>query len=206
MALLVGLLIGGSRFLYESSMPSLVPHDAQGGIWVVFSSVVSGGTVLLVSLFCFLALRFFGMQMRLWGSVCLLPLIFIVGWTANTMIHLTQIRHALVDAANPTTEPDRLRGLVGYETGFGYEIDNRIASNPNTPVDVLRSLYGKSDQVGTVMCLARNPKTPDDILLKLASRDDNWKEWIQKSLAANPRYKEITGPKPSAVPSEAASR
>lgn len=110
------------------------------------------------------------------------------------MLQLKEIRLALADAANPTMNPDRLRALVGYQSGFGYEIDNRIAENPNTPVDVLRSLHGKPEQVGTEMCLARNPNTPDDILLELAKRDDKWAEWIQKSLAMNPRYTQIVGP------------
>jgi hypothetical protein len=194
LALFAGLLIGGSRYLYESSMPSLVPYDAQGGIWVAFSLVVSGATVLVTSLLCFLALRFFGEHMRVWGSLALLGLILIGGCTANTMLQLKEIRLALADAANPTMNPDRLRALVGYQSGFGYEIDNRIAENSNTPVDVLRSLHGKPEQVGTEMCLARNPNTPDDILLELAKRDDKWAEWIQKSLAMNPRYTQMMGP------------
>lgn len=193
-ALLAGLGISGSRFAYEASMPSLVPYDAQGGIWVVYSFVVSGGTFVLVSLFCALALQFFGKRMRMLGILCLLPILFFGGCTINRMVELKQIRTALLDAQDPTTSPERLRALVGYETGFGYEIDNRIASHPNTPVDVLRSLHGKPDQVGTEMSLARNPNTPDDILLDLVKRDDDWKKYIQDSLEANPRYREIAGP------------
>jgi len=175
-------------------MPSLVPYDAQGGIWVAYSLVLSGGTFILASLFCVLALQFFGKRMRILGILCLLSLLFIGGCTLNSMLDLKQIRTALLDAQDPTTSPERLRALIGYETGFGYEIDNRIASNPNTPADVLRSLHGKPDQVGTEMSLARNPNTPDDILLDLAKRDDDWKKYIQNSLEANPRYKEIAGP------------
>ena len=193
-ALLVGLAIAGPRFAYESSMPSLVPYDAQGGIWIAYSLVVSGGTFILASVLCALALQFLGKHIRTLGIVCLLPLLFIGGCTINSMVELKQIRTALLDAQDPETSPERLRALVGYETGFGYEIDNRIASNPNTPADVLRSLHGKPDQVGTEMSLARNPNTPDDILLELARRDDDWKKYIQDSLEANPRYKEIAGP------------
>ena len=192
LALLAGLLIGGSRYLYESSMPSLVSYDAQGGVWVAFSLIVSGATVLVTSLLCFLALRFFGKHMRVLGSLALLGLILIGGCTANSMIQLKEIRLALADAADPTANPERLRALVGYQSGFGYEIDNRIASNPSTPVDVLRSLHGKPHQVGTERCLAENPNTPDDILIELAKRDDEWTDNIQKSLAKNPRYIEIS--------------
>ena len=192
LALLAGLLIGGTRYLYESSMPSLVPYDAQGGIWVVFSFILSGFTVLFASLLCFLALSFFGKHKRVWGSLALLGLILIGGCTANSMIQLKESRLALADAADPTANPERLRALVGYQSGFGYEIDNRIASNPNTPVDVLRSLHGKPHQVGTEMCLAENPNTPDDILMELAKRNDKWAEHIHKSLARNPRYIEMS--------------
>ena len=191
-ALLMGLLIGGSRYLYESSMPALVPYDAQGGVWVVFSLIVSGATALFSALLGFLALHFLGRRKRIRGAVALLGLVLIGGCTAHSLVQLKDIRVALTDAADPATRPERLRALVGYETGFGYEIDNRIASNPNTPVDVLRALHGKPDQVGTEMCLAQNPHTPDDILLELAKRNDEWAEYILKALDSNPRYKEIT--------------
>ena len=192
LALLVGLLIGGSRYLYESSMPSLVPYDAQGGIWVAFSLIVSGATVLLSALLCFLALRLIGKRKRMLGALAMLGLALIGGCTAHSMVQLKEIRLALADAADPTANPERLQALVGYQSGFGYEIDNRIASNPNTPVDVLRALHGKPDQVGTEMCLAENPNTPDDILIELSQRNDEWTEHIQKSLARNPRFKEIS--------------
>jgi len=188
--LIVGLCIAGSRFAFESSMPSLVPFDAQGGLWVAFSLVVSGVTFVLASLFCALTLKLFGKRMRMLGILCLLPVLFFGGCTIHRMVELKQIRKALLDAKDPTTSPDRLRALVGYETGFGYEIDNRIASNPNTSADVLRLLHGKPGQVGTEMSLARNPNTPDDILRNLAKRDDEWKKYIQESLQANPRYRD----------------
>ena len=102
-ALLVGLTIAGPRFAYESSMPSLVPYDAQGGIWIAYSLVVSGGTFILASLLCALALQFLGKHMRTLGIVCLLPLLFIAGCTINSMVELKQIRTALLDAQDPST-------------------------------------------------------------------------------------------------------
>lgn len=131
--------------------------------------------------------------MPIWGSVLLLGLILLGGCTGYYMVILAQIRGALADAENPTTSPERLRALVGYQTEFGYEIDNRIVSNPNTPIDVLRSLHGKPNQVGTEMSLARNPKTPDDILVELAKRDDSWRDLMQKALHSNPTYAGIVG-------------
>jgi hypothetical protein len=191
-ALLVGLSIAGSRFVYESSAAHLVSGDAQGGIWVFFSLVLSAGTFVLISLFCAFSLWSFSNHMRAVGCFWLLLLVFIGGHTVHRMTEIQQIRQALTDAKDPTTTPDRLRSLVGYDTGFGYEIDNRIASNPNTPLDVLRSLHEKPNQVGTDMSLAENPNTPDDILLELAGRDDSWKKSIKRRLEANPRYKELT--------------
>jgi hypothetical protein len=156
--------------------------------------VASGVAFTLTALFCALALDFFGRRMRIPGILCLLPLLLVGGCTVDRLVALKHIRTALHDAQDPTTSPDRLRALIGYATGFGYALDNRIASNPNTPADALRSLYVRPDQVGTQMKLARNPNTPDDILLDLAKRDDKWRQYIQASLDANPRYREIAGP------------
>ncbi|GEA13195.1 hypothetical protein KUL49_35700 [Alteromonas sp. KUL49] len=71
---------------------------------------------------------------------------------------------------------------------FGYEIDNRIASNPSTPVDVLESLYGLEGQIGTDMSLARNPNTPNYLLIELSKHpDEMWRPQITKILARNPK-------------------
>lgn len=193
-ATLVALLIGGSRWLYETSLVISV-GDAQGGIWIGYSLIVSGITVLVTFLLAYLALRFFAERMRILCALCLVGVLLVAGHTGRAMLRLRDIRVALSDAANPTSSPDRLRSLVGYQTGFGYEIDNRIALNPNTPIDVLRALHGTPDQVGTEMCLARNPNTPDDILIEIANREHDYaQEWIQKSLRMNPRYGQVFGP------------
>lgn len=93
---------------------------------------------------------------------------------------------AMVDSADPTTPVARLTALSDYQTMyFGYELDNRIASHPNTPVEVLRKLHARNN-LGTLMCLSRNPNTPPDLLAKLADDPD---EWIQKGLAENPNWK-----------------
>lgn len=191
-AALVALLIGGPRWLYETSLIFSV-RDAQGGIWLAYSTIICAGTVFSAFVFGVLSMSFFAKKMPVWGAVPLLGLVLLGGCTAYYMVILVQIRGALADAQNPSTSPERLRALVGYQTGFGYEIDNRIASNPNTPIDVLRSLHGKPHQVGTETSLARNPNTPDDILMELAKRDDYWKDLMQKALDSNPRYAEIVG-------------
>ena len=184
--------IGGARWLYETSQIRSVP-DAQNGIAMAFSLIVSGATVLAAFLFGFLALWSFGRRMRALGTALLLGWVFVGGCTATSMVRLGQAGRALAEAADPATPPERLRALAGCPSGSGYEMDNRIASNPNTPVDVLRALHGRPAQVGTEMCLARNPNTPDDILVELSKRDDEWRDPIQQSLSLNPRYGEVLG-------------
>ncbi len=100
---------------------------------------------------------------------------------------------ALTDAAAASTSPDRLHELASFNgIQAGYELDNRIASNPNTNPDTLRVLYGRG-QAGTEMCLARNPNTPDDILGELATRDGDGSRYIVDALKRNPRYEEVFG-------------
>lgn len=183
-AFLVAVAIGGSRYLYEMSCIRS-DADAQGGIAILASFIICGATIFIAFILCLLSLSFFASRKRYAGTVFLIGLILVFSFTARSMIRLHSIRVALFDAAY-STSPERLRELVGYPTRGGYEIDNRIASNPSTPVDVLRSLHGKPGQTGTEMCLARNPNTPEDILIELSKIDN---EWIQKSLAKNPTYK-----------------
>jgi hypothetical protein len=66
-----------------------------------------------------------------------------------------------------------------------------MAMSCTTLLIQLPTTYEKPGQVGTKMSLARNPNTPDDILLDVAQRDVSWQTYIQESLEANPRYKEI---------------
>jgi hypothetical protein len=48
-AIVAAALVAGIRSYYESSMPELVPTDAQGGIWIVYSAVMGVGTFFCVS-------------------------------------------------------------------------------------------------------------------------------------------------------------
>ena len=99
-------------------------------------------------------------------------------------------KSALIDSANPNTNPERLAELVGYQSGFGYEVDNRIARNPSTPVEVLESLYEKEGQIGTDMSLATTPNTQNHILIELSMRrDEFWRPRIIKRLQNNPKVK-----------------
>jgi len=185
---IIGACFGLFRFAAESRMPALVPYDAQGGIWIVYGIITAGFTFGIVSFCCYHGLVAFRNKRNAKATVFGILVLAAVAWTSNRIIELERIGVALADAQNPETEPARLRELNGYETGFGYEIDNRLASNPNSPIDLLRALHGKPYQQGTEMCLARNPNAPDDILLKLMKTED---KWILESLKSNPRYNEL---------------
>jgi hypothetical protein len=81
---------------------------------------------------------------------------------------------ALADASRPSTPPARLHQLVHFSgIQAGYELDNRIAAHPNTPIEALRELHARGN-MGTLMTLARNPNTPPDILHKLRNQSPGY--------------------------------
>lgn len=183
-AAIAAAVVAGTRFHYESSMPKLVPYDAQGGIWIVVSVVMSSVTFFILLGLGYGALKFFSQKRHVTAILLSLAFFTVTAYTANTLMGLHSIRVALTEAKNPTTPPERLRELIGFQTGFGYEIDNRIAANPNSTADILRILSRKDDQLGTLTTLARNPDTPADILDDLSKNPD---KWIQKALEENPK-------------------
>ena len=108
----------------------------------------------------------------------LLPLLLVLGWFSTGFIHLARVRSALIDSANPNTSPDRLRTLAHFLNGPEYEIDNRVAKNPNTP---------------------------DDPLLELANRKDERAKYISDALKANPRYQDLVSDGARTAPPDAES-
>ncbi len=165
----------------EYSMMNVYGTDAQMGIWFIVMLIVL--TFWLVTGLVAAALLAAAWPNR-WRSLAALGLILV--WVAA--ICWSSVRYygggqALLDASAVSTSPERLRELADFDgVQAGYSLDNRIASNPNTPPDILRLLHGRANQVGTEMCLARNPNTPDEILLELAGRDDQWSQYIADSL------------------------
>jgi len=169
----------GLRAASEFAMMTAHGSDPQMPIWLLLLAV----------------------KLAFWFGIGLLPwllfasrnhwlsrtgVVVLVVWTvaiiAATAAYLNAGR-ALANSSNPATSPERLRALVDF-TGIqaGYELDNRLASNPNTPPDALRTLH-KRQQLGTEMCLASNPNTPTDILEELVNHQD---KWVRASLARNP--------------------
>lgn len=170
------------RAASELGMMSAHGSDPQMGIWIMFMGVAlafwAGTAFVCARLSTLVKGRWsrrvkYGLLLCWAVAICISSWRYFAGWKA------------LTDAANPSTSPDRLRQLAHFDgIQAGYELDNRIASNPNLPDDVLRLLATK-DQLGTKMCLARNPRSPKDVLDALSQDGD---EWIQKSLKDNPNF------------------
>ena len=184
MSVFVGLVVVVlifTRAASELAMMSVHGPDPQMPIWHVIL-VVKLGFWLTCGLIAWLTLVFWRTRIGLAvGLMLLAGWGFAVGWSAW---QYQRGWRALADASNPATSQERLRELVHFDgIQAGYELDNRIAANPNTPPDALRNLL-KPDQVGTHMELASNPNTPQDVLQELVDHDD---EWVRRSLEANPR-------------------
>ena len=190
-ALGFGASIGVLRWLFECLFVVPLVPDPQSPIWIMISTVTSVIVAVTISIVAWFALRGLASKSGLLKFAAMLPLLLLLGWYSTGVVNLAQMRSALLDSANPNTNADRLRELADYRNGPGYEIDNRIAKHPNTPPDVLRSLHGRPEQVGTEMCLAQNPNTPDDVLLAIGNRNDNWSDYILDALKRNPRYNEV---------------
>lgn len=190
-AAVLAAAVGGGRFLAHAAVIRLVPDDAQNAIAVVFAALVSALVGLAV--FVLAAFGLWATTRGAWSATAIVGVILaaLFTFTAIDLRHAALLRRALVDAADPATGAERLAELARSPIGFGYEIDNRVASHPHTPPEVLRALHGRPDQIGTELCLAANPHTPDDILKALAARDDQWREPLALALRRNPRYHDV---------------
>ena len=147
--------------------------DPQMPIWYMFSAIVLAfwflTGIVLAGLLAALWKRRWGVRIGL-----LLIVVWAVGISWESWGWL-RYRQALADASNPSTSAERLSELVHFSGieggGEDGELDNRIASNPNTPPETLREL-SKRGELGVRMCLARNPNTPEDVLQELTKNKD----------------------------------
>lgn len=173
----------GLRAASELGMMGAYGTDAQLGIWAIFMGVA----LAIWAATAFICLRLATLIEGRWSSLLRYALLFcwalaICGSSWKYLLAWD----ALADAANPSASSDRLRQLATFDgIQAGYELDNRLASNPNTPADVLR-LLATRDQLGTKMCLARNPHAPEDVLQQLSHESDGL---IQESLKLNPNHR-----------------
>jgi hypothetical protein len=193
-ALAVGFAIGVPRWVFECLFVVPLVPDPQSPIWIMFSTITSVFIAVTIAIAARLAFRAWQSKFALLKFGGVLPFVLLIGWYSTGFVNLARMRSALLDSANPNTEADRLRELAYFKGGPGYEIDNRVAKHPNTPPDVLRSLHGRPDQVGTEMCLAQNPHTPNDVLLAIGKRNDEWSGYVLDALRRNPRYEEVFAP------------
>jgi hypothetical protein len=179
-------VLAGSAIRGCSELGMMREHgpDAQMAIWQAFLIakllfwLVTGCVVVLVAvgLFKFTGSKILGTLLM--GGWCA-----VVIWASSAYVGG---QRALADAANPGTSPERLESLVEFDgVQAGYELDNRLAANPSTPVSAVRKLALKKDQLGTHMILARNPRTPQDVLQQLGKLND---QYIQDALKTNPNY------------------
>lgn len=175
-ALLIAL-----RAMGELAMMNEHGSDPQMPAWIV-EFVIIMAIWFVAGLPAFLILAF---VRRSWSWAPALVWILLWGlWIGFSSWSRFEGARALADAADPATSPERLVELVHFRGAqAGYELDNRIASNPQTPATALRLLYQRQN-IGTLMCLARNPNTPPDILDELSAYED---ELIQQSLSQNPK-------------------
>ena len=195
--LVVGLGMTGLVVLRATSELALMREsgsDPQMSIWTMFMVaklaywLLAGGVVAGVLFF----------EKPRWRI--LMGVVLLLGWIYAIRMESwkTQLsQQYLAEAKNPTTSSVRLGHLfqfAGTQDG-GYELDNRIATNPQTPPELLRRLYGRHN-LGTLMILARRSDTPEDILQAMVDHDlarvnqDFENEWIRKSLKQNPNLSE----------------
>ncbi|MCK7458353.1 hypothetical protein [Idiomarina aminovorans] len=186
-ATVISFAIAFTKYTFEANLTDIL-IDAQAGVVVVFAFITSAILWVLLTLSIYKLIRASINADRLKVISFAFITVILLCLAAYSITGSVERKHALLDSANPATKPERLRKLVGFQSGFGYEIDNRIARNPSTPTDVLESLYGTPDQIGTDINLASNPNTPNDILIKLSKYNDKArKEPILSSLKRNPK-------------------
>jgi hypothetical protein len=180
MAIAISFSVAATQYTFQTNITDIV-IDAQMGIVELYALASSALLWVLLSLSIYMLIRasmgFHRLKVVGFGLIT----IVLIGHAAHT---------ALVDAADSSTSPERLRELVNAEIGLGYELHNRIANNSSTPVQVLESLYGIEGQIGTDLTLARNPNTPNHILIKLSKRHDSgWRKNIVNALQNNPKVR-----------------
>jgi len=80
-------------------------------------------------------------------------------------------------AGNPNTEPERLRALYhGWYAGVEPKVLQKLAYNPNTPIDILQHL-AKHDELRVRENVCRNQATPTSLLSEMAKSRDWQIRW-----------------------------
>ena len=167
--------------------------DPQMPIWIMFVGaklgywLLAGGVVAGVLFF----------EKPHWRI--LMGVVLLLAWIHGISTERSKLQtrqQALAEARDSSTSPARLEQLLQFAVTLDdYEFDNRIATNPNTPSELMRKLYGRHHR-GSVMILARRPDTPEDILQAIVDHEleepghDLENKWIRKALKLNPNLPE----------------
>lgn len=188
-AITISFAISFIAFSAQTRVTEIAP-DAQSGIVVMYSLILNGALWLFLSIVIFHFMQAL-LQKRRFKSVITGALFCLcIGFASYITFSAIQLSSALIAAADPKTPPQRLTELAKTDLGYGYELDNRLARNPATPVDTLRLLYQREGQIGTDLTLAANPNTPNDILIALSLRhDEGWRDAIASALKRNPKVR-----------------
>ena len=80
------------------------------------------------------------------------------------------IRQLVGEIENPDAPPDFLRHFAGNQAP---EVRRAVASNANTPTDVLAQLASRDQPQEVRMAVARNPNAPPEVLAQLASSEQS---------------------------------
>ena len=166
---MIVLLFVAVRAGSEVAMIREFGSDAQMAIWIA-TLAVKLGLWLLTGLAAVALIAVLKARRWLWTAGVLMLIVW-SGAIWNGTIEYDAARRALADARRRETSPTRLAELVHF-TGIqaGYELDNRLAANPSTPPEALRTLSQRANQPGTRQQLARNPFTPPDVREQLQGK------------------------------------
>lgn len=194
----IAIVVGGAvaliKYLLEGRLSETVV-DPQMGLFSLYSLISSIAIGVLLAAAVYLAVRTWQNQHSWAAAAFVVIAIGLVGFSVKTTVDTLQINTALVDAANPSTSAERLRKLAESDRNVGYELQNRLAKNPNTPADVLQMLFMQNAAMSTQLILARNPNTPNQVLISLSEdHPQKWHDRVVAALQSNPKVqsKELT--------------
>ncbi len=186
-AVTFSFVVSYSAFNLQTRVTEIAP-DAQSGIVIMYSLILNAALWLALSIAAFYFLQGLAQKYRFKSVVSGALALLVVGYAGYLSVSAMQLSNALIAAADPSTPSQRLASLAEADLGYGYEMDNRLAANPSTPVDTLRALYQRENQIGTDIKLARNTNTPNSILIELSKRhNSDQHNAIIRSLKNNPK-------------------
>ncbi|RUO80372.1 hypothetical protein CWI84_07005 [Idiomarina tyrosinivorans] len=186
-AVVVGGIVALIKYVLEGRLSETVV-DPQMGLFSLYSLISSIAIGVLLAAAIYLAVRTWQNHYSWVAAAFTVVALALVGFSVKTTVDTLQINTALLDAANPDTPTERLRELAQSHLNVGYELQNRLAKNPNTPADVLQALFTENTAMSTRLILASNPNTPNSVLISLSeSHPRKWHDRVIAALKSNPK-------------------